>query len=47
MKKLSVNLSDSTFKKLKQKSLDESEKTGKFVSMADLVVPDIEKRFGK
>ncbi len=47
MKKLSVNLNDSTFKELKQKALDESDKRGKFVSMADLVLPDIEKKFGR
>lgn len=47
MKKLSIILNDSTFKKLKQKSIDESNKTDKFVSMGDLVLPDIEKKFGK
>ena len=47
MKKLSINLSDSTFNKLKQKSVDESNKTGTFVSMGDLILPDIEKKFGK
>lgn len=47
MKKLSISISDSTFKKLRQKSVDESNKTGKFVSMGDLVLPDIEKKFGK
>ncbi len=47
MKKLSINLSEATFNKLKQKSMDESKRTGEFVSMVDLVLPDIEKKFGK
>lgn len=47
MKKLSLNLNDSTFNKLKQKSIDESKRTGDFVSMMDLVLPEIEKKFGK
>lgn len=47
MKKLSINLNDSTFNKLKQKSVDESNRTGEFVSMGDLVLPDIVKKFGR
>ena len=47
MKKISINISDRMYFKIKKKSSIESEKQNKFVGMNDLIIPELEKLFGK
>lgn len=47
MKRLTIAMDDALYLKIKKKSIEETEKKGEFVSMSDLVLPDIEKKFKK
>jgi len=43
--KLTINIDDTLKANLKQAALDETNKKGKHVSITDLVLPDIEKKY--
>jgi hypothetical protein len=47
MKKITVDISDEIYVKIKKKSVDETVKQKKFVGMNDLILPLLEKEFGK
>lgn len=47
MRKITVDISDDMYNKIKKKSLDETVKQAKFVGMNDLILPILEKEFGK
>ncbi len=45
MDKLTINIDDTLKANLKQASLDETKKKGKYISITDLILPDIEKKY--
>ena len=45
MDKLTINMDDTLKANLKQAALDETKKMGKYVSITDLILPDIEKKY--
>ena len=47
MKKITIDISDSMYFKIKKKASAETEKQNKFVGMKDLILPVLEDKFGK
>ena len=47
MTKISLDIPDQLYNKIKKKSRDETVKQAKFVGMNDLIIPLLEKEFGK
>lgn len=46
MTKISLDIPDTMYAKIKKKATDETVKKGKFVGMNDLIIPLLEKEFG-
>jgi len=47
MKKITMNVPDTMYFKIKKKASTETEKQNKFVGMKDLILPVLEDEFGK
>jgi hypothetical protein len=47
LKKITVDIPDEIYVKIKKNSVDETIKQKKFVGMNDLILPLLEKEFGK
>ena len=47
MKKITMNVTDAMYFKIKKKASAETEKQNKFVGMKDLILPVLEEKFGK
>ncbi len=45
MDKLTINLDETLKANLRQAALDETKKRGKYVSITDLILPDIKKKY--
>ncbi len=45
--KISIDIPDNIYTTIKKKSLDETVHEGKFIGMNDIILPVLEKAFGK